>query len=163
MTININNSRYKNNTYHSDDIPTGSTSSKPARTYGPIVSPMEKMRTLIDIAENKGVPISVCLYVRGCNRYYIRTNADSVELMDKGGRIDDIDGCFINILELKTTDGVHQLVDENTKELPTYNTELKTNNTKSETQKDNSFTQKCLEIIMVQLLMLELSTLEICI
>jgi translation initiation factor 2 beta subunit (eIF-2beta)/eIF-5 len=116
-------------TYHSDNRPTGSTSSNPARTYGPIVSPMEKMGTLIDIAENKGVPISVCLYVRGCNRYYIRTNADSVELMDKGGRIDDIDGCFINILELKTTDGVHQLVDENTKELPTYNTELKTNNT----------------------------------
>jgi len=49
--------------------------------------------------------------------------------MDKGGRIDDIDGCFINILELKTTDGVHQLVDENTNELPTYNTELKLNNT----------------------------------
>jgi hypothetical protein len=116
-------------TYYSDNRPTGSTSSNPARTYGPIVSPMEKIGTLIDIAENKGVPINVCLYVRGCNRYYIRTNADSVELMDKGGRIDDIDGCFINILELKTTDGVHQLVDENTKELPTYNTELKLNNT----------------------------------
>jgi hypothetical protein len=116
-------------TYNSDTIPTGSTYLPPGRTYGPIVSPMEKMGTLIDISENKGVPINVCLYVRGCNRYYIRTNADSVELMDKGGRIDDIDGCFINILELKTTDGVHQLVDENTKELPTYNINLKTNNT----------------------------------
>jgi translation initiation factor 2 beta subunit (eIF-2beta)/eIF-5 len=116
-------------TYHSDNIPTGSTSLPPGRTYGPIVSPYEKMGPLIDIAENKGVPINVCLYVRGCNRYYIRTNADSVELMDKGGRIDDIDGCFINILELKTTNKIHQLVDENTKELPTYDTELKLNNT----------------------------------
>ena len=115
-------------TYYSDTGPAGSTSSNPARTYGPIVSPMEKMGTLIDIAENKGVPINVCLYVRGCNRYYIRTNADSVELMDKGGRIDDINGCFINILELKTTDGV-QLVDDTAKELPTYNINLKTNNT----------------------------------
>ena len=116
-------------TYFSDTIPTGCNSSPPARTYGPIVSPMEKMGTLIDIAENKGVPINVCLYVRGCNKYYIRTNADSVELMDKGGRIDDINGCFINILELKTTDGVHQLVDDTSKELPNYNTNLKLNNT----------------------------------
>ena len=119
-------------TFHTADIHRDVIGySRPAKTFGFIVAPLSLMGPLIDIKTGRNIPINVCLYVRGCNKYYIRTNAKNVNLMDQGGRITDTNpgrdgsaGSFINILELKVIDGVDRLVDDTSKQIPLYNRNL---------------------------------------
>jgi len=106
-------------TYHSDVIPTGSTSSFIGKTFGPIVSSMQLMGPLKDISTNETVVYNVCLYVRGLNKYFIRTNASSVNILNKGGKIDGANGSLLNILKLKSAT---ELVDDTILQAPIYNT-----------------------------------------
>ena len=112
-------------TFYDDKPTTNSNFLFSGKTFGPIVSAKSSMSPLIDIENGKTIPLNVCLYVRGCNKYYIRTNSDNVNLMNKGGRITNTsspeDGCFINVLEI--TRGDIKLLDADTKETPIYNTE----------------------------------------
>jgi hypothetical protein len=106
-------------TYHSDVIPTGSTSSFIGKTFGPIVSSMQLMGSLKNISTNETVDYNVCLYVRGLNKYFIRTNASSVNILNKGGKIDGANGSLLNILKLKSAT---ELVDDTILQAPIYNT-----------------------------------------